>query len=125
MTEMVPGVRPPQQARSREAFERVIGAGIALLEEQGPDAFQIAAVAERAGVSVGTIYNRFHGKDALFHTVHERMVDMLEARSVAVFEDDRWSTLSTVQVIERAVRETGALLRDHARLLSAFMIRAT
>ena len=41
-------VRPPQQQRSREAWNRVLDAGVAILEDGGYDAFTIAAVCERA-----------------------------------------------------------------------------
>ena len=41
-------VRPPKQQRSREAWNRVLDAGVAILEDGGYDAFTIAAVCERA-----------------------------------------------------------------------------
>ena len=44
-------VRPPKQRRSREAWNRVLDAGVAILEEGGYDAFTIAAVCERAAVA--------------------------------------------------------------------------
>ena len=41
-------VRPPKQERSRAAWNRVLDAGVAILEDGGYDAFTIAAVCERA-----------------------------------------------------------------------------
>ena len=48
---MDPGleVRPPKQQRSRQAWNRVLDAGVSILEDGGYDAFTIAAVCERAG----------------------------------------------------------------------------
>ena len=51
-------VRPPKQQRSREAWNRVLDAGVAILEDGGYDAFTIAAVCERAAVAPTAIYAR-------------------------------------------------------------------
>ena len=47
-------IRPPVQRRSREAWERVLNAGVELLEEGGYDAFTIAAVCDRLILTVET-----------------------------------------------------------------------
>ena len=65
------GVRPPKQQRSREAWNRVLDAGVAILEDGGYDAFTIAAVCERAAVAPTAIYARTTSKDALFLAVYE------------------------------------------------------
>lgn len=57
--------RPPRQARSRARMERVLQATLALLEEKEFDDIQMAEIAARANVSVGTIYTRFPSKDGL------------------------------------------------------------
>ena len=64
-------VRPPKQQRSREAWNRVLDAGVAILEDGGYDAFTIAAVCERASVAPTAIYARTTSKDALFLAVYE------------------------------------------------------
>ena len=51
-------VRPPKQERSRAAWNRVLDAGVAILEDGGHDAFTIAAVCDRAGVAPTAIYAR-------------------------------------------------------------------
>ena len=55
----------PQQERSRRTHVAILAAGTELLEEGGPDALVVSAVAERAGVSVGGVYRRFGTKDQL------------------------------------------------------------
>src|SRR4051812_37000943 len=40
-------VRPPKQERSRASWNRVLDAGVAILEDTGYDALTIAAVCER------------------------------------------------------------------------------
>src|SRR3954470_23208107 len=80
-------VRPPKQQRSREAWDRVLDAGVGILEDGGYDAFTIAAVCERAGVAPTAIYARTTSKDALFLAVYEH--GLAAARSDQdVFSDD-------------------------------------
>ena len=56
-------VRPPQQARSRAALQRLLASAEYVLVNGGIDGFTIARVAEHAGVSVGGVYRRFEGKE--------------------------------------------------------------
>ena len=66
---------PPQQARSRETFNRLLDAAEALLEEKGLDAATVPAIAKRAGVSVGVVYRRFPDKDNLLRAVYRRFFE--------------------------------------------------
>jgi len=77
------GFRPPQQARSREALRKLMTAAEEVLAEVGYEECTMAAVAERAGVSVGSIYRRFEGRDQLLAALKERVSSDLEARIVA------------------------------------------
>ncbi len=63
---------PPLQARSREKLERVLTAAEELLEEHLFEQLSMTAVAERAGVAVGTIYTRFASKEDLLPALFER-----------------------------------------------------
>src|SRR5581483_4676904 len=83
----VTGIRPPQQKRSRASLERVLAAGTQLLEEEGWEAFTLAEVSRRAGVSIGSIYARMPSKDALFRAIQEHSLQMI-AELAATFEAD-------------------------------------
>jgi AcrR family transcriptional regulator len=72
------GVIPPRQARSRAALERLLAAAREVLATQGFDEFTIAAVAERAGVSVGGVYRRFTGKEQLLEAVIDGALEDLQ-----------------------------------------------
>jgi AcrR family transcriptional regulator len=72
------GFRPPQQARSRASLQKVLTAAEQVLAEQGLESFTVAAVASQAGISVGTIYRRFDGKEQLLHAVKDRLLTQLE-----------------------------------------------
>lgn len=51
--------------RSAEVDERIITATLEVLAEVGPDAFNVEAVALRAGVGKAAIYRRYDGRDHL------------------------------------------------------------
>jgi AcrR family transcriptional regulator len=57
--------RRPKQARSRATCEAIVEAAAQVLERRGADGFNTNAVAERAGVSIGTLYQYFADKQAL------------------------------------------------------------
>lgn len=80
------GFRPPQQARSREALRKLLTAAEEVLAEVGYEECTMVAVAERAGVSVGSIYRRFEGRDQLLAVLKDRMANDLEARIVAAVD---------------------------------------
>jgi AcrR family transcriptional regulator len=65
-------IRPPQQARSRHSWDRVLTAGMWILENQGRDALTIAAVCERAQVTPMAIYRRVNGLPGLFWAIYDR-----------------------------------------------------
>lgn len=78
VSETSEGFRPPQQARSRAALQKLLTAAEQVLAEQGLESFTVAAVASRAGMSVGTIYRRFDGKEQLLRAVKDRLLTELE-----------------------------------------------
>jgi AcrR family transcriptional regulator len=57
--------KAPQQARSNTLVAAVLDAAIQVLEAEGAQRFTTARVAERAGVSVGSLYQYFPNKAAI------------------------------------------------------------
>jgi AcrR family transcriptional regulator len=79
VSENVPvGARRPLQARSRAALQRILESAEQELVATGSDDLTMAAVAERAGMSVGTIYRRFEGKEQLLEAVKDRLLTRVE-----------------------------------------------
>jgi AcrR family transcriptional regulator len=64
--------KTPVQARSTVTVEAIFEATIQVLLEVGPDRLTTTRVAERAGVSVGTLYQYFPNKQALLFSVMEQ-----------------------------------------------------
>lgn len=70
--------REPRQARSAATLARVVKAAEDIAASAGLEEMTIAGVAERAGVSVGTIYRRFEDKEQLITALTERMLERRE-----------------------------------------------
>lgn len=64
--------KQPQQARSNQLVEAVLDAAVQVLMKEGAQRFTTARVAERAGVSVGSLYQYFPNKASiLFRLQHD------------------------------------------------------
>ena len=64
--------RAPSQKRSRERVERMLTAASEVIAEQGSDAMRMGEVAERAGVSIGSLYQYFPDKGSIIRTLADR-----------------------------------------------------
>lgn len=64
--------KAPRQPRSERMVEDIVEAAARILETRGPAGFNTNAVAERAGISVGSLYQYFSNKDALIAALSNR-----------------------------------------------------
>lgn len=115
-------IRPPRQERSRRAWDRVLDAGVALLEEAGYEGFTIAAVCGRAQVAPRAIYDRAPTKDALFLAVYEHGMARIKADHEIFADPARWLGLDAAALIEAVVREVTAVFSRHQALLRAVIL---
>src|SRR5258708_6018102 len=67
--------RRPVQRRSVERYERIINSCAELLDENGYSALTTTAVARRAEVPIGTLYQFFADKDALIQALATRNLE--------------------------------------------------
>lgn len=72
--------RSPMQARSRATRDAILEAASQILEREGAAGFNTNAVADRAGVSIGTLYQYFPGKAAILVTVAKHEAEVAEPR---------------------------------------------
>jgi AcrR family transcriptional regulator len=81
----------PRQDRARTTVEAILEATARLLVQRGFDQLTTNAVAEQAGVSIGSLYQYFPNKEALVADLIERHVE--ERRATMAAELGRVATL--------------------------------
>lgn len=64
--------RQPSQQRSRESVEVILEASAQVLQEHGYKGATTNRIAQRAGVSVGTLYQYFNNKEDIFDELIQR-----------------------------------------------------
>lgn len=84
--------KSPAQKRSAETVEAILEAAARVLEKAGFAGYNTNAVAERAGVSIGSLYQYFPGKDALTVALIERetavlLADVTGAASARTYQE--------------------------------------
>ncbi|HEU0183904.1 MAG TPA: TetR/AcrR family transcriptional regulator [Blastocatellia bacterium] len=67
--------RKPKQRRSQQTVEAVLDAVVKILKRGGVDAVTTNRIAEVAGVSIGSVYQYFLDKRAIFLALHDRHVE--------------------------------------------------
>jgi len=64
--------KQPVQPRARVTIEQIVEAAAQLIEERGLPGYNTNAVAARAGISIGSLYQYFPGKDAIMVALARR-----------------------------------------------------
>jgi AcrR family transcriptional regulator len=114
--------REPKQERSRASFERAVDAAVALLVERRSDAFTLAEVAARGGVSIGSIYGRVDSKDDLIRAAHAREMARIAAEQHRIFAAPAPAGESLHAAVGRVLAATATVLRDNAPVMAPFML---
>ena len=101
--------RAPQQRRAVATVEAIMDAVVRIAKRAGVDAVTTNRIAEVAGVSVGSVYQYFPDKRAIFVALHDRHVEqigrLVEATLVAHAD-------ASLEAMLRALLE--ALIDAHA-----------
>ena len=112
---------PPQQARSRETQEALLGAAEHVFSEVGIAQATVAEICERAGVAVGTFYGRFPDKDALLMVWYERFFKRSRVTFERAFSDAMWDGRHASEVIRGWVHSRALHYRKNRKLLRALL----
>jgi AcrR family transcriptional regulator len=98
--------KTPAQDRSRAMVEVILDAAARILVKDGYEAFTTNRVAERAGVSVGSLYQYFPNKESLLGELMRRHMMELEQGFEAILADasDRPLAETVRALIEASVR---------------------
>src|SRR3984885_15239792 len=70
--------RAPVQERAQVTVEAMLDATIKLLKREGASSITTNRIAEVAGVSIGSLYQYFPNKRAIFTALHQRHVDQID-----------------------------------------------
>lgn len=114
-------LRAPKQQRSKASYDRVIAAATELLRENGVAGLTLAAVSRQSKVSIGSIYCRIDGKDALIREVQANVLQQMEKEFALLVSRVRRRQLPLAELVPAMVSELAHYLRRHAGLLAAFM----
>ena len=91
--------KSPRQARSKVTVEAILTAAAQVLIEQGYEGATTGRIAERAGVSIGSLYQYFPNKEALVAALIERHADQI------------------VEIMQRALADPKLTLEDGLRAI--------
>ncbi len=119
---LIPRKRPRQE-RSRALVDAIVIAASRVLAESGWDGFEMKTVAQRAGVSSGSLYQYFPDRASLVAEIVERLsereVAFQTARAMELVQD-----ASVEEMFEATIRSTlafqaqeGALMREALRAM--------
>lgn len=117
-------VKPPQQTRSQQTFERLLDAAEAIIGEKGLEHTTVAEIAKRAHSSVGSFYSRFSDKEGLMRCVFERFTSQAIATTEAALSSDRWHGVAIVDALETMIAFMLRVLNEKRALVTALAIRA-
>ncbi len=106
----VGGRRQPQQARSRRRQEQILAAAAELVGENGYTDLTMTALASRAGVSVGSLYQHFRDREAVLAALAEpRLAELTEQF------DRRFSSVGDAEQARAAIRDSITAFADQVR----------
>ena len=68
-------VRKPTQSRAKATVDAIIEAATELIAKDGAKALTTRKIADRAGISVGSLYEYFENKDVIHKQAIDRLID--------------------------------------------------
>jgi AcrR family transcriptional regulator len=115
--------RKPKQARSTGLVEAILGAAIQVLAKEGVRRFTTTRVAERAGVSVGSVYQYFPNKASILFRLQSDEWRQTTEMLCGILEDTEREPLERLRLLVHAFirseceeAEIRTALRDAAPL---------
>jgi AcrR family transcriptional regulator len=119
--------RRPVQTRSKQTVERILDAAAHVFGERGY-AGTTNHVAERAGVSIGSLYQYFPDKDALLVALHDRHLEQIGRRLLGrgpVHDSDAWVRWLVAELIAVNTRPEATVLWQTSRVVPSMRARVS
>jgi AcrR family transcriptional regulator len=70
--------RKPRQRRAQQTVDAILGAVVRILKRESAQAVTTNRIAEVAGVSIGSVYQYFPDKRAIFAALHQRHIEEID-----------------------------------------------
>ncbi len=112
--------RQPRQARSLERVNRILDVAAELFEREGYRATTTNAIASRAQVPIGSLYQFFPDKAAIMQALAVRYTEKLHQR-LAQLETADTTTLSLSDYVEQMVDTVMSFFHDYSGYHAIFM----
>ena len=112
--------RRPKQRRAQQTVDAVLDAVVRLLKREGFSAVTTNRIAEVAGVSIGSVYQYFVDKQAIFVALHQRHIDQVDRMVETKLVEHAGATLD---ILIRAMIE--GLIDAHAADPELYELLAT
>ncbi len=77
------GIKRPKQDRSKSTVDAILEAVTHIIDKDGPSGLNTNKIAEKAGVSVGSLYQYFKNKESIIEAIILRMTE----KNLRGFED--------------------------------------
>jgi AcrR family transcriptional regulator len=94
--------KQPQQARSADLVAAILDAAVQVLMKDGAQRFTTARVAERAGVSVGSLYQYFPNKASILFRLQSDEWRQTRALLREILEDEKKPPLERLRILVAA-----------------------
>jgi AcrR family transcriptional regulator len=92
-----------RQARGRQRIADVLDAALGLFAEHGYERTSTNAIAARAGMSPGSLYQFFPNKEAIAEALATRVVEQMRSAHSAAFDLTRVADLTADELIDKIV----------------------
>lgn len=118
------GVLPVNQARSRNARDRLLTAGERVFAKVGYDAAHVSDIALAANCSVGSFYRRFRDKEAFFKALHHRFTERNLDNAARFFAMPEWQAQPTAVMLRTLIENTAHIMKRNQGFFRALFQRS-
>ena len=118
------GVLPVNQARSRNARDRLLQAGERVFAKLGYDAAHVSDIALAANCSVGSFYRRFRDKEAFFKALHHRFTERNIDNVARFFAMPEWQEQPTAVMVRTLIENTAHIMKRNQGFFRALFQRS-
>jgi len=112
--------RKPTQARAQATVATILEAAARILRTKGRAAFNTNRIAERAGISIGTLYGYFPDKDSIYIALARRIVEEDGQALLEILDGDHGT--ETIRVLIRTLLERHLVDRDVRRTVMSYYV---